>query len=447
MSKGLVGRTFLLLWLSETIFTMGGALTSFALGVWVFERSNSVAQFSYVMLSSALASLMCLPFAALLADRFDRRWVIALCDCANILIIGVLAVLAFNHWLVVTHLYIFAAIASLTGTLRHPSYQAAVAQIVPTGQLIRANAMMGMSAGLVQIGTPLCAGYLMAASGLEGVIAIEVLTALGGAGALLYALRGIPHALRGDPVQVSLNLSRGIQNSFAGVLCYFKAHPLMGGLLAYVLIQESLLVLVATMVMPLVLATHNSATLGWVMTFGAIGGLTGSLILMALNVTKRLMIWVLASDAVLATFVVLAGLASTQELWSLCAFGVFASGGVSVVCSHALWMRKVPNARQGSVFASIDAGKLIATCGVLLIGGATIEQIFEPMMMPGALAAQSMGAWLGVGKGRGVALLFVLTGVTFGIASLVAMLHPRLRAIDRLIPDSGKSSPPLTVGQ
>jgi uncharacterized protein (DUF58 family) len=56
------------------------------------------------------------------------------------------------------------------------------------------------------------------------------------------------------------------------------------------------------------------------------------------------------------------------------------------------------------------------------------------MARDGALAS-SVGVILGVGPGRGAALLLVLVGLTsFGIA-LLAARSPRLRQLERTVPD------------
>jgi diaminobutyrate-2-oxoglutarate transaminase len=439
MSHKLIGRTFILFWLSETAFLIGGALTSFALGVWVFEQSGSIRQFAYVMLSSAVPALIFLPFAGLLADRFDRRWVIVWCDCSAVLTVLILAYLAASKLLVVEHLYAFGAIFSIVRSLRNPSYRAAVSLIIPTDKLTRANGMFGVTAGFVQIGAPLSSGYLMATWGIEGVIAIELVMVLAGSIMIFSALTRNSHAILGSGAEDSQSLLNGIQSSFSGTVDYFKEHSLMLNLVSYILIQKALLVFASTMVTPLILSTQTSETLGMVIAFGALGGVTGSLFLIGANVTTRLMFWILTSDIVLAAFLILAGLSSTPAYWSLCAFGAFACGGISEGCAGALWIRKVPKEKLGSVFALIAAGNLIVTCVVMLVGSALVDQVFEPLMMPGAALAESIGAFLGMGKGRGIALLFVLAGSVCALASLVALFHSRVRILDSLVPEQDRS--------
>lgn len=438
MSSKLLGKSFIMLWLSETAFDIGAALLGFALGVWVYEQSGSVQQFSLAILSSAIPALLCIPFAAAMADHFDRRWVIAGCDFSAALMVVVVAFLVFNDLLIIEHLYVVGAVGGMIGALRNPSYQAAVAQIVPQDRLTQANGLVSGTQGVLQIGAPLVAGYLMAAWGLKGIMMINLIMALAGGIAVFAALTSASHAIRGSASDKPMTLFRGVRESATGVAKYFRAHSLMLGLAAYILIQEALLVLASVMLTPLILTGHDSDALGLVMTLGAVGGVIGAFTLVATNLKTNLMRWVLIADVGLAVFVVLAGVVHTPWLWAVCAFGAFAFGGVSEGCSNALWMRKVPKERQGSVFAAVGAANLVIMCTVMLAGSSLVEQVLEPLMMPGGALADSVGSWLGVGKGRGVALMFVLAGAFFATVSLIALLHPRLTRLDDLVPDQAR---------
>jgi len=58
---------FLLLWSGELVSAVGGGLTSFGLGVYVYQQSGMVSQVSLVMLLAFLPSLLLrLPPAVLL---------------------------------------------------------------------------------------------------------------------------------------------------------------------------------------------------------------------------------------------------------------------------------------------------------------------------------------------------------------------------------------------
>jgi MFS family permease len=73
-------RVFLLVWFEQLVSVIGSDLTSFALGVWVYQRTGSVTQFSLILLSAMLPSMLISPVAGALVDRWNRRWYMILSD-------------------------------------------------------------------------------------------------------------------------------------------------------------------------------------------------------------------------------------------------------------------------------------------------------------------------------------------------------------------------------
>ncbi|HVR10155.1 MAG TPA: MFS transporter, partial [Thermoanaerobaculia bacterium] len=55
-------RAFLLIWLGQLVSITGSALTSFALGVWVYSRTGSVTKYSLLLLATALPGILLSPF-------------------------------------------------------------------------------------------------------------------------------------------------------------------------------------------------------------------------------------------------------------------------------------------------------------------------------------------------------------------------------------------------
>ena len=436
-----LGRAFTWLWLSETAFDIAAALLGFALGVWVYQQTGSAEAFSLTLVSAALPALLAMPLAGGLADRFDRRWVIAGCDVASALLVIALTTLLLRHGLTVVHLYVFNAASAVVCALRRPSYQSAVGAIVEKRRLTQAYGLIGFTQALLQIGAPLAAGHLMARAGLEGVMAVELLMVLAGALMVFAALTRARRVLRAGRPARRLPVLQGVRANQAAAMAYFRAQPAMVALLAYVVLQEGLLALVSTMIMPLVLATHPSHVLGMVLSCGAIGAVAGSLLLMAWRVNRRLMLWVLVSDALLSAFVLLAGFADSPLRWCLCAFFALFASSTSAACAGALWVRKTPKAQQGSIFALVAALGLLAACIVTWLGGVLGERIFEAALASQGAWADGVGRWLGTGKGRGIAFLFVLCGGLGLLGSLIALSIPGLRRLDALVADAADPEP------
>jgi len=67
-----------IVWLGQVVSLVGSGLTSFALGLWVYERTGSVTQYALIGLVTVLPGVVLSSLAGVLVDRWDRRWVMML---------------------------------------------------------------------------------------------------------------------------------------------------------------------------------------------------------------------------------------------------------------------------------------------------------------------------------------------------------------------------------
>jgi len=74
---------------------------------------------------------------------------------------------------------------------------------------------------------------------------------------------------------------------------------------------------------------------------------------------------------------------------------------------------------------------------LLPVAGSLADQVFEPLMAQGgALASTALGTWMGTGPGRGIGLIYVVSGVLVILISAVAYLNPRIRRLEEEVPDA-----------
>jgi len=92
---------------------------------------------------------------------------------------------------------------------------------------------------------------------------------------------------------------------------------------------------------------------------------------------------------------------------------------------------------QGRVFSlPYMLASIISPLGYLT-AGPLADQFFEPLMEKGGtLAGTVLGTLLGTGAGRGMGLIYVLSGLTVIFASAAAYLNPRIRRLEKEVPDA-----------
>ena len=119
-------RTFLSIWLGQLVSLTGSRLTSFALGVWVFQETGSATQLGLVYVATIVPNVLISIPAGALADRWDRRWVMIVSDTGAALSTLSIAALLWIGNLEVWHIYALTAANSAFSAFQAPAYAAAI---------------------------------------------------------------------------------------------------------------------------------------------------------------------------------------------------------------------------------------------------------------------------------------------------------------------------------
>jgi hypothetical protein len=209
-------------------------------------------------------------------------------------------------------------------------------------------------------------------------------------------------------------------------------------LLLYYAMVNFLLNFASVLSTPMILAVHSAAVLGGIQTATGAGMLAGGILMSTWGGPKTKRIPKVIGIITLAvTGLVVAGLRSAPLFpgtgyFILLFFVPIASG-----TSMAVWQSKVPPEMQGRVFSvrSLISQSMMPLA--FLIAGPLADRIFEPLLRDGgSLAYTVVGALLGTGPGRGIGLMFVLSGLMGVIVSGLAYLNPHIRDIEQELPDA-----------
>src|SRR5690349_5746870 len=87
-------RDYLILWSGQTISLVGAGITQTAFPLLVWDRTHSALQVGLVGAMSLLPYVLLSLFAGALVDRWNRKWVMLLCDSGRALnLVSLLAAL------------------------------------------------------------------------------------------------------------------------------------------------------------------------------------------------------------------------------------------------------------------------------------------------------------------------------------------------------------------
>jgi MFS family permease len=278
-------HTFWIIWGGQFISMLGSGLTSFGLGVWIYDRTGQATPFALTALFSTLPALILMPIGGAIADRYNRRILMILSDTGSAIITALVALILFTGDLQVWHIYVLAFFASVFGAFQEPAYSASITMLVPKTDLARASGIMQMGQAGSAILTPVLAGGLYALIGLRGIIIIDAATYFFAIGALFIVRIPQPKRVSAQPGTVKEKQS--ILTDAAYGWKYLRALPGLFGLLVYFASVNFFLNFSSVLSGPLVLSYGSATDLGIVEMVSGAAMLTGSLIMSAWGGAKK----------------------------------------------------------------------------------------------------------------------------------------------------------------
>lgn len=421
---------FVGVWLTSVVSGVGSALTGFVFGVWVYQTTGSVTGFALIMVTSVLPSMLIGPFAGVAVDRFDRRVVLVVTDCITAAATATVGVLYVSDHLEVWHLYVAGAVGAACGTFHQTAYQAMTPLLIPKRHLGRANGFM-QAAWAAQIAAPLGAGALLATVGMGGVIVIDLVTFVIAVGAL--CLVRLPRAVLrpeqpAEPPSLRGDLVYGLR--------YLRGRSGLLGLVSVLTAFTFAFAAAGVLVQPLILSFASAATLGVLMFAGGSGLFVGAMTMGVWGGPRRKMtgVWV---------FTLIGGLAMAAHSLrpSALLIGLMAPVFLFTLpvvngCAHTVLQLKVEQHALGRVMGTVHLLTQAATPIAYLLAAPVAEHLTNPALEPGGSLAATVGRLVGVGPGRGIAALFLVTGGLLVVLAVVVATVPRLRRLETDLPDA-----------
>jgi MFS transporter, DHA3 family, macrolide efflux protein len=324
------------------------------------------------MLVAFLPQIILGPLIGPLIDRWDRKRIMILADSFISLITFGLVVLFFFDVIQVWHIYGALVLRAVGQSFHFPALQAAIPMIVPEKDLSRAAGLNQTLQGLVTIAGPPVGALLLGLLPMQGVLAIDIVTAIIAISCLLPIV--IPHP------QPSVSSAKS--SVFIDMLRGFSYIWKWKGLRVLIILSAIITVfLVPTFtLLPILVTSHlegDVLKLGWLDSAFGVGMIAGGLILGAWSGFKRRIVTCLLG-------VIIAGISTiglgftTVSLFSLGITSSFLVGvGLSVANAPitAALQSVVAKDMQGRVFSLFNSISSVMVPLGLAIAGPTADAL------------------------------------------------------------------------
>ncbi|MFE7524744.1 amino acid adenylation domain-containing protein [Kitasatospora sp. NPDC057542] len=413
--------------IGQFVSMIGTSLSTFALGVWVYQQTNSAFDFAMISFIAVLPAVLLLPVAGALADRVDRRKIMIITDTVAAAGMLGLGVLLWTDLLEIWHIYVVACIGSTCGAFQRPAYLAAITQLVPKRYLGQANGLAQLGTGAGDMMAILAGGVLVTLIGLHGVVLFDMATFLTGVTCLL--LVRFPDAMFDKQEEP---LWREVVTGWRYIA---RRHSLVA-MVVFFVVFNYLFAVATVLITPMVLASGTPMQLSVITALGGLGAMVGALVMGLWGGTRRRTIGMIGFTSVVGLAAVLAG---SRPETALTACGLFVLwAAMMILNSHwmALIQTKVGMELQGRVLATNQMLAMSMMPLGFLTAGPLSDHVFEPLMRPGGALADSVGLVLGSGPGRGAGLLLVVVGLVLFVWGLIGLAYRPLRLLEDLLPDA-----------
>lgn len=277
---------FFTIWTGQAFSLFGSQLVSFAVIWWLTQTTGSATVLATASLVGLLPQVILGPFTGTLVDRWNRRITMIVADGIIALATITLAVLFALGNVQIWQVYALLFIRSVCGGFHWPAMQASTSLMVPKEHLSRIQGLNQMLQGGMSIAAAPLGALLLAVLPMQGILFIDVATAMLAITPLLFF--SVPQPERTDLQAGTQDQPSYWQDLRAG-FSYVWGWPglMLIGVMAAVI---NFLLTPAFSLLPILVTKHFNGLaiqLATLEAFSGIGFIVGGLILSAWGGFKR----------------------------------------------------------------------------------------------------------------------------------------------------------------
>ena len=414
-------KTFIILWLTQALSSLGSSMTGFALVIWLYNDSGSALTTALLTVCSYAPYVIVSIFAGAISDKWNKKAVMLVCDSFAALTTVCVLILFKTGSLEVWHLYILNALNGLMNSVQSPASDVATTLLTPEKHYQKTSAMRYFSNSLVSILTPVLAAAIVSFAGLDAVIAFDLATFAVAFTVFLFFIK-IPEAPQNENGKETL-----IRSAKSGV-SYLGRNK---GILCMILFLSAInfIASIYNAALPaLILSKGNEAALGAVSSSAGIATLIGSVIATFFPKPKSRSKTICACLIVsMSTENFLLAFGNNTIAW--CIGAVLGWLFIPLMSANydVIFRSTVPKEMLGRVYSVRNTLQFFSIPVGYFLGGFLVDKVFEPFMA-GTKNALLLNIF-GTEKGSGAAFLFFVIGIA-GV--LVCIVFSRIKALREL---------------
>jgi len=169
-------KSFLVLWSSQTVSSLGTAMTEFALIIWVYGQKENASSVTLLTICSFLPTILFRFIAGTLVDKWNKKRIMLIADfmaaCGTLAIFLLYSLSALHTW----HLYVINIFLSFMNAFQCPASYVATSLLVPKEHYTRVSGLQSFSGSVVSILAPALGSVLLTFGDLPLVLLFDLIS-------------------------------------------------------------------------------------------------------------------------------------------------------------------------------------------------------------------------------------------------------------------------------
>jgi DHA3 family multidrug efflux protein-like MFS transporter len=321
----------------------------------------------------------------------------------------------------------------IAGNVRSIALMTLVTALIPEDRRDRANGLVGTASGVSFLVTSVISGLLVGAGGMRYVLilAVAVLAlAVGHLALLSVPVQHVPPTKEEGATRIDVRGTLRVVTGVPGLLAlivFSCFNNFLGG--AFMALMDAY-------------GLSLMSVQAWGLLWGVLstGFIFGGLLVAKTGLSRNPLRLLLLVNLVLWSVTCLFPMDASVVLLAVGMYVYMLLVPYAEAAEQTILQKVVPYERQGRVFGFAQSIEQAASPLTAFLIGPITQFFFIPSMTDG-LWARLIGGWFGTGADRGIALVFVLTGVLGLIATAAAMCSRYYRQLSERYTGTAEPSP------
>jgi MFS family permease len=414
---------FLYIWFGQFISIIGTGLTVFSLGIYVYQQTNTASSYVFILICAFLPPLLLKPYGGILADRYDRRLMMIIGDLGATLGLLFIFYVMLKGDIELWQIYLGIAASSVFSAFQEPAYKALITDLLPEAQYAKASGLMQLASSAQYLISPFLAGILLTIIDIKFIFLIDVTTLLIASFIVIWVRKTLAATTTKQPKQ-------NIRAEFREGVREFSRNRGVVDLVITTMLVLFFVGLLQSLFIPMLLNLTTVKAVGISQSVCATGILLGSLSIGLFGIkgkhVKTLSISLLISGIFFAGL----GLSTNMIFVTLAGFMFFATLPFINTSIEVLIRKNIDNTKQGRVWSIISMVTYLGSLIAFAVAGFLADKVFNPLLVLDGSLAETVGLITGVGEGRGIALMFIISGSMISMVALLIWQNQRIKGLE-----------------